>query len=130
VLDGLKVGVWARNSSRGSGYGIELPVKVGTSNTFYPDFLWWVGDTCYAMDPTGAHILNEKVRGKLLALSTPEVVLLTRGRVAKDFNAVDEGDGWTLVRARAGRSPTPEHFDSIHSLLLRLAEAAVVPVSK
>jgi type III restriction enzyme len=124
VLDGLDIGVWARNSSRGSGYGIELPIKVGTSNTFYPDFLWWVGDTCYAIDPTGAHILNEKVRGKLLTLDLPKVILLTRGRVSKDFTAVDEGDGWTLVRARSGRGPTPELFDAIRPALLRLAQAA------
>lgn len=77
VLDSIKVGVWARNPARGSGYGIGLPVKVGSSNTFYPDFLWWINDTCYAVDPTGAHILNEKVRGKLLTIPKPKIVLVT-----------------------------------------------------
>src|SRR5438270_681366 len=66
VLDGLKTGTWARNPARGGGYRIGLPVKAGGSNTFYPDFLWWIAGECYAIDPTGAHILNEQVRGKLL----------------------------------------------------------------
>jgi type III restriction enzyme len=124
VLDGLNIGVWARNSARGSGYGVGLPVKVGTSNTFYPDFLWWVGDKCYVIDPTGAHILNEKVRGKLLTIENPRIVLLTRGRVDREFRSVDSDDGWTLVRPMAGRSPTPEYFATIRDALMRLASEA------
>jgi type III restriction enzyme len=123
VLDSLNIGVWARNSSRGSGYGIELPVKVGTSNTFYPDFLWWIDGTCYAIDPTGAYILNEKVRGKLLAIPKPKIVLVTRGRVSKEFSSLDAGDeGWTIVRHLPGRSPTPEYFSSLREALLRIAK--------
>ncbi len=30
---------WVRNRDR-AGYGIPLPVKSGSSSTFYPDFLW------------------------------------------------------------------------------------------
>lgn len=125
VLDGLNIGKWARNPVRSNGYGIELPVKVGSSNTFYPDFLWWTDGTCYAIDPTGAHVLNEKVRGKLLTVEAPKIVLLTRGRVAKEFNALESDDGWSLVRHMTGRSPTPEHFTSIRDALLRLAKEAV-----
>ena len=124
VLDSMKVGVWARNSTRGSGYGIDLPVKVGSSNTFYPDFLWWIGDTCYAIDPTGAHILNEKVRGKLLTIGKPKIVLLTRGRVGKDFSSLESDDGWTMARPLQGRAPSPEHFTSVRDVLLRLAAEA------
>lgn len=124
VLDSVNVGVWARNPARGSGYGIGLPVKVGTSNTFYPDFLWWVGDTCYAIDPTGAHILNEKVRGKLLMIDNPKIILLTRGRVARDFGTVDSDEGWTVVRPLAGRAPVPEYFATVQDALMRLAAEA------
>ncbi len=124
VLDSLNTGVWARNPARGSGYGIQLPVKVGTSNTFYPDFLWWIGNTCYAIDPTGAHILNEKVRGKLLAIPNPKIVLVTRGRVSRDFSSVESDDGWTTARPLAGRAPSPEYFASIRDALIRLAKEA------
>jgi type III restriction enzyme len=124
VLDSLNVGVWARNTARGSGYGVELPVKVGTSSTFYPDFLWWIGDNAYAIDPTGAHILNEKVRGKLLTIDKPRIVLLTRGRVAKEFQALESEEGWSMVRPLAGRSPSPEHFGTVREALARLANEA------
>ena len=124
VLDSLKTGTWARNSVRGSGYGIRLPLKVGNSNTFYPDFLWWVGDTCYAIDPTGAHILNEKVRGKLLTIPKPKIVLLTRGRVSRDFGSLESEDGWTIARPLQGRAPSPEYFAGIQEVLVRLASEA------
>lgn len=124
VIDSLGVGVWVRNPPRPPGYGIQLPVKVGTSNTFYPDFLWWVGDTCFAIDPTGAHILKEKVRTKLLTIDRPKIALLTRGRVAREFNAIESEDGWSMARPLAGRSPSPEYFQSIREVLLKLAEEA------
>jgi type III restriction enzyme len=124
VIDSLKVGVWARNPARGSGYGIGLPVKVGSSNTFYPDFLWWIDGTCYAIDPTGAHILNEKVRGKLLTIPKPKIILLTRGRVSRDFSALESEDGWTMARPLKGRAPSPEYFTSVREALLRLSGEA------
>ena len=99
-------------------------MKSGTSNTFYPDFLWWIDDTCYAIDPTGAHILNEKVRGKLLAIANPKIVLITRGRVSRDFSSVEPDDGWSTVRPLAGRAPSPEYFTSIRDALVRLAKEA------
>jgi len=124
TVDSLGIGVWARNPPRSPGYGIPLPVKVGTSSTFYPDFLWWVGDVSFAIDPTGAHILNEKVRGKLLTIAEPKIVLLTRGRVAREFNAVESKEGWSMVRPLSGRSPSPEHFPSLRDALLKLAKEA------
>jgi len=124
VIDSLNLGTWARNPARGDGYGIQLPVKVGTSNTFYPDFLCWVGNTCYAIDPTGAHILNEKVRGKLLTIDHPKIVLLTRGRVSRDFGSLENENGWSVARPLAGRSPSPEHFDTIRDVLVKLAKEA------
>jgi type III restriction enzyme len=124
ALDSLKTGIWARNPARGSGYGVGLPVKVGSSNTFYPDFLWWIKDVCYAIDPTGAHILNEKVRGKLLTIPKPQIVLVSRGRISKDFGSVESEDGWTMVRPLQGRSPSPEYFGSVRDVLTKLAREA------
>jgi type III restriction enzyme len=124
ALDAFGKGVWARNPSRGSGYGLPLPTKVGDSAAFYPDFLWWVNNKCYAIDPTGRHILEDKVRAKLLELDDPKVVLITRGKVAADWTRTEDTEGWTMVRPRSGRKPTPEHFEQLRDLLKRLHERA------
>jgi len=129
VLDSLNRGVWMRNPARGDGYGILLPVKVGTSSTFYPDFLWWVDGKCFAIDPTGKHILEEKVRGKLLTVEKPKIALLTRGTVSADFHSLVDTDGYTLVRPRSNRAPAPEHLSSIEDALLRLAPPPPAPPS-
>ncbi|QIM16037.1 hypothetical protein G7067_05770 [Leucobacter insecticola] len=121
ALDSLGRGVWMRNPTRGDGYGVLLPVKVGSSNTFYPDFLWWVDGECFAIDPTGKHILEEKVRGKLLTIDRPRIALLTRGKVSRDFHSLSDTDGYTLVRPRKNRSAAPEYFSTISDALLRLA---------
>ena len=81
-------------------------------------------DTCYAIDPTGAHILNEKVRGKLLTIPNPKIVLITRGRVSRDFSSLETEDGWTMVRPLTGRAPSPEYFTSIRDALVRLSKEA------
>jgi type III restriction enzyme len=120
-LDDINVGVWTRNPSRGDGYGIQLPVKVGNSNTFYPDFLWWVKDDCYAIDPTGEHILDGKVRGKLLEIEQPKIVLVTPGRITPDWNSKEDVDGYTIVRARKSRSATPEWVPTLDAALKRIA---------
>jgi type III restriction enzyme len=124
ALDSLGRGVWMRNPTRGDGYGVLLPVKVGSSNTFYPDFLWWVEGVCFAIDPTGKHILEEKVRGKLLTIDRPKIALLTRGKVSMDFHSLADTDGYTLVRPRKNRGAAPEYFSSIPDALNRLAPAA------
>ena len=120
----MNVGVWARNPARGAGYGIPLPVKVGDSSAFFPDFIWWVGKTIFAIDPTGRHILEEKVRGKLLPLRKPRVVLITRGHISSDWAKEEDQEGWTMVRQRAGRKPSPEYFENLNHLLKRLSDLA------
>jgi type III restriction enzyme len=124
ALDAVRTGVWLRNGSRGVGYGLPLPVKVGDSSSFFPDFLWWVDGECFAIDPTGRYILEGKIRAKLLDLPTPRVVLVTRGKVSQDWTRREDADGWTMVRRRTGRLPAPEHFDKLTDLLNRLRGAA------
>ncbi|OAH61015.1 DEAD/DEAH box helicase [Dietzia cinnamea] len=121
ALDSLCRGFWMRNPTRGDGYGIQLPVKVGSSTTFYPDFLWWTNDICIAIDPTGKHILEEKVRGKLLTIDDPKIALLTKGKVSSDFRSISDTDGYTLVRPRRTRAAAPEYVNTIVDALNRLA---------
>lgn len=121
TLDALNVGTWMRNPVRGDGYGIPLPMKVGGSSTFYPDFLWWVADTCFALDPTGKHILDEKVRGKLLDIDLPKIVLLIKGRLSPNLFTHEKSDDVTILRPRAGRSPSPETYPDVSTALRRIA---------
>jgi type III restriction enzyme len=110
--------VWARNRDR-LDYGIPLPLKSATSSTFYPDFLWWVNGTIWAIDPTGKHILNEKIRAKLFSVPDPmKIALVTRGRLDVNFKKLGE-DGWTLVRIRMGNA-APENFESLSDMLSTL----------
>jgi type III restriction enzyme len=115
-------GVWARNFDRASlnGYGIVTPTQVGSSGAFYPDFLLWIGGTCWAIDTTGAHILEAKVRGKLLSIDEPRIALVTLGRISADWHRSETKDGWTLVRAAGAIEPKPIHFDDLPSLLADL----------
>ncbi|WP_309130343.1 hypothetical protein [Brevibacterium sp.] len=121
ALDSAGRGVWMRNPTRGDGYGIQLPVKVGSSTTFYPDFLWWVDNVCIAIDPTGKHILEEKVRGKLLTIDNPRIALLTKGKASSDFGSLADTDGYTVVRPRKTRAAAPEYVGTLADALNRLA---------
>ena len=123
ALDGMNMGVWVRNPARGAGYGIPLAVKVGDSSAFFPDFIWWIGHVIFAIDPTGRHILEEKVRGKLLPLDKPRVVLIIRGQISNDWAKQENDEGWTMVRQRTGRKPAPEHFENLNALLKRLTDS-------
>jgi type III restriction enzyme len=125
ALDGMGVGTWARNASTATtGFGIPLPTKVDGSSRFYPDFLWWLGaDRCWALDTTGQHLLNAKVRGKLIALQHPQVAFIVRGGVDLATNLRIERTGWSLVRPRQARPPKSEHFEDLHALLSRLLES-------
>lgn len=121
ALDGLNMGVWMRNPSRGDGYGIQLPIKVGDSNTFYPDFLWWVNGECFAIDPTGAHILEGKVRSKLLSIDAPKIAIVTPGRILPDWSGKEDTVGFTVVRPRQHRSAAPEYVATVRDALKKIA---------
>lgn len=110
--------VWVRNKDR-LDYGIPLPIKSGSSSMFYPDFLWWVKNTVWAIDPTGKFILQEKVRTKLMFVPAPlKIALVTRGKLGSNYTPVAE-DGWSLLRFRTGNA-APETFDSIDDILSTL----------
>jgi type III restriction enzyme len=131
ALDSMAVGVWVRNPSTPRlGFGIPLPTKADDSLRFFPDFLWWVSDRlCWALDTTGRHLLNAKVRGKLIALDYPRVALIVRGQVDLMSNTPTSKSGWSLVRARAHVVPSSEHFDDLPALLSRLCEPSLKTTS-
>jgi len=59
---------WCRNPAK-TGYGIPIPViGEGTSN-FYPDFLLWSDKCLWAIDPKGAHLVNDAIHTKLMGVS-------------------------------------------------------------
>jgi type III restriction enzyme len=106
ALDGFAAGWRMRNppTRASGGYGLPMPVQVAGSQTFYPDFLWWIDERVFAIDATGVHILGPKVRGKLFSLPLPHVALATRGRVTADLETVeDRPDGHWSYPARPAR---------------------------
>jgi type III restriction enzyme len=119
ALDKYPEHLWVRNKDR-LDYGIPLPVKSGSSSTFYPDFLWWVKGTVWAIDPTGKFILVEKVRTKLLNVPSPKIALLTRGHLSSIYTSAGDS-GWSLVRFRTGNA-APQNFDALDEVLAALVE--------
>ncbi len=125
ALDRIEGAVWVRNPAFASrGYGIPLPRKVGDSATFYPDFLVWLDADCWAIDTTGPHLLDEKVRGKLLTLQTPKLALAVRGTVDLGSGSRKGKDGWSLVFPREHLQPIVEQNDDLDALLRHLVAAA------
>lgn len=118
ALDKYSEYVWARNKDR-LDYGIPLPIKSGTSSRFFPDFLWWVNETVWCIDPTGKFILDEKIRNKLLVLPSPlKIALITKGKLSSTFKPLEKS-GWSLVRYKLGNT-APETFDNLDDLLKAL----------
>jgi type III restriction enzyme len=123
ALDRIRGVTWYRNPANDSqGFGIPLPKKVGDSSTFYPDFLVWKKDVCWAIDTTGRHLLDEKVRGKLVALGTPRIALVVRGQVDLGSGSREGKDGWSVVIGRANQKPIIEHNDDLDILVKLLFE--------
>ena len=118
ALDKTNVGLWMRNpASAELGFSIPLPIKVGDSSRFYPDFLWWIEGICWAIDTTGRHLLSDKIRGKLFGLDQPRPALVVRGQVDLPGNLIVDRTGWTAVIARAALTPIVEHSQDLQSLL-------------
>jgi|GEM_PF-2421260 len=125
-------GVWLRNADSGSlGYSIPLPFKVGDSLRFFPDFIWWPNgrdQTAWALDTTGRHLINAKIRGKLVALQRPVVALVMRGDVDLDHEQVTKSSNWTAVIARTGVPRPIVQSSSDLSQLLNLLVEQLPPV--
>ncbi len=120
ALDKFDDYVWVRNKDR-LDYGIPLPIKSGSSSNFYPDFLWWVKKTVWAIDPTGKFILAEKLRTKLMSVPAPlKIALITRGKLTSAYDSLAD-DGWALVRFRTGNA-APENFDSLDDMMQTLVD--------
>jgi type III restriction enzyme len=123
ALDAVGAGWWARNTTTATanGYGIPLPSQVGTSGVFYPDFLWWIDKTAWAIETTGRFLLEEKVRGKLLSVEQPRIVIVTRGKIADDWQRTESAEGWTLVRpSKTKGHARSEHYASLNDVLGQL----------
>lgn len=118
TLDQFADGWWMRNPPTASqgGYSIPLPVQVAGSQAFFPDFLWWIDAKTFAIDTSGIHLLDAKVRGKLMTLDSPKLVFVTRGRVAPTFDTLESQDGWTLIRSGPSGAQRP-YFEDLSSLL-------------
>ena len=115
-LDKQKV-AWCRNPSR-SGYGIPL-LTPGGSKTFYPDFLAWKGNDVFALDPTGGHILVDKLGRKLLDIPPhPKsktklwIRLISRGQW-NEHPQKTSNDGFTVWRLGHGRDLVPVLAESV-----------------
>ena len=121
ALDKSGHGVWARNADAGdAGFSVPLPFKVGDSLRFFPDFLWWpqgVDATCWAIDTTGRHLLNEKIRGKLVSIGNPKMALVVRGHADLAREQTTGTDGWSAVIARQAMQPLVEHAEELPRLL-------------
>ena len=121
TIDRIKGVVWVRNpTTESQGFGIPLPKKVGDSSTFYPDFIIWKKGVCWAVDTTGRHLLDEKVRGKLVALETPRMALVVRGTVDLGSGSREGKEAWSLVLGRANLRPIVEHSDDLDVLVAML----------
>jgi type III restriction enzyme len=121
ALDRIQDVLWLRNPpTANQGFGIPLPKKVGDSSTFYPDFLAWFGETCWAIDTTGRHLLDEKVRGKLVGLGVPRMALVVRGEVDLGSGSREGKQGWSVVIGRPNLKPIVEHSDDLEELLSKL----------
>ena len=95
---------------------VQRPERAA-SNTFYPDFLWWIDGGCWAVETSGQFILEPKVHGKLVGLDEPRVALVTRGEVSADWRRLEGRAGWTLVRRSNVGEPTPEQFADLDAVL-------------
>ena len=59
---------WCRNPAK-TGYGIPIPVIGEGTINFYPDFLLWSEKCLWAIDPKGAHLINDAIYSKLMGVS-------------------------------------------------------------
>jgi type III restriction enzyme len=119
-LDNTKL-AWCRNPSR-TGYGIPL-ITIGSTSTFYPDFLVWKKSTVFALDTKGGHVLHEAVARKLLRIETTReadqriaIRFISRGKWNVSV-AQESQDGVTIWGLKQDGTRRAVHFDDIPSAL-------------
>ena len=115
---------WCRNPSK-TGYGIPIPeIGQGTTN-FYPDFLLWSSTCLWAIDPKGAHLINDAIHKKLMGVSDINglplkirVALVLEGEyvLANERPQQQSMDGCTLIFKR-NNSVRTKHFASPTALV-------------
>lgn len=109
-------GTWARNPSFGEGgYSIPLPKRVGKSQRFFPDFVWWIDGRAWVFDTTADFLMAAKIGGKLVPIDAPRVALVARGRLDERWNRLDD-EGWTLVVRGADGEVRVDHYAGLVDL--------------
>ncbi len=112
-------GTWSRNPSFGEGgYSIPLPARVGSSQRFFPDFVWWVDGRSFVLDTTAPHLMAEKITGKLVSITEPRIGLVAKGQFDANWAEIDP-TGWTLV-VRVDGEVRAEHYPDPTALFLAL----------
>jgi superfamily II DNA or RNA helicase len=128
ALDALGM-EWCRNPSK-TGYGIPIAeIGEGTTN-FYPDFLLWTPKCLWAIDPKGAHLVNDAIYNKLMGISDVQdlplkirVALVLEGEYVLGANdrpqQRDKKKGCTLILKR-NVGVRAKHFASPKALVADL----------
>jgi type III restriction enzyme len=115
---------WARNPAR-TGYPIPL-VSLGSTQTFYPDFLVWKGQDVFAVETKGAHLLKEAAARKLLNIRAPRGAatrLLVRFLSEGTYNEKAEreaADGFTVWGFGANADRKVWHEPSLERAVRRI----------
>jgi len=119
---------WCRNPAR-TGYGIPL-ITLGSTVTFYPDFLVWAGDNVLAVDTKGEHLLLEAAGRKLLAVRVPpgsttslHIRFVSRGRFNEQVQEEDK-EGFTLWSRREDGTLRAAHHDDLDAVVQSLVAQA------
>lgn len=123
ALDRAEV-TWCRNPVR-TGYGIPL-ITLGSTVTFYPDFLVWDGDRVLAVDTKGEHLLLEAAGRKLLAVRVPpgspinlQIRFVSRGRFNEKVQEEDK-EGFTLWSRREDGTLKAAHHEELDTIIQSL----------
>jgi type III restriction enzyme len=112
---------WCRNPAR-TGYGIPL-ITIGTTTTFYPDFLVWNGDQILAVDTKGEHLLLEAAGRKLLNVrphhkvsTTLSIRFVSKGKFNEQVQQEDR-DGFTLWSRREDGTLRADHHQTMDDVV-------------
>lgn len=112
----LAGGTWARNPSLGEGgYSIPLPKRVGKSQRFFPDFVWWIDGRAWVFDTTADFLMAAKMAANSSPSTPRESPSSHRGRLDERWNRLDD-EGWTLVVRGADGEVRVDHYAGLVDL--------------